>query len=177
MIIDIIFLVLLVMGAVKGYRQGLIVGIFSYVALLIGLAAAMKLSAVVASRLGEVVKISDKWLPFLAFALIFIFVLLIVKWVARLVQSAFEAVMLGWLNRLGGIIFFVVINISIYAIVLFYISQLKILPESIDNSVTYNIIKPFGRYAIDTIGYIIPYFKNMFADLESFFGNVANKAN
>ena len=42
MAIDIIFLVLLAMAAFKGFRRGFIVAIFSFLAIVIGLAAAIK---------------------------------------------------------------------------------------------------------------------------------------
>jgi len=48
MILDIIVAVILILAVIKGYRQGLIVALFSFVAFAIGLAAAIKLSVVAA---------------------------------------------------------------------------------------------------------------------------------
>ena len=56
MIIDLIFAVVIVLAIFKGYQRGLIVGLFSLVAVIIGLAAAMKLSAVVAKYIGELLR-------------------------------------------------------------------------------------------------------------------------
>ncbi len=53
MIIDIAFALLMVLAIFKGLRKGLILGIFSLLAFLIGLAAALKLSAVVAVYLND----------------------------------------------------------------------------------------------------------------------------
>ena len=60
MVIDIIFVILLLLAVIKGYQRGLIVAVFSLIAFIIGLAAAMKLSTVVAGHIGGAVKISDK---------------------------------------------------------------------------------------------------------------------
>ena len=49
MAIDIIFLVLLAMAAFKGFRRGFIVAIFSLLAIVIGLAAAIKFSVLVSA--------------------------------------------------------------------------------------------------------------------------------
>jgi membrane protein required for colicin V production len=46
MILDLVFAVLIILAIIKGYQRGLIVGIFSLIAIIIGLAAAIKLSAV-----------------------------------------------------------------------------------------------------------------------------------
>lgn len=165
------------MAAFRGYRQGLIVGVLSYLAFIIGLAAAIKLSALVAAKMTGQVNVSDRWMPFLAFSLVFVFVVMLVKWVARLAQSAFERIKLGWLNRIGGVFLFSLIYISGYAIFLFYISRLKILPESIGSSASYGFIKVFGSYAIDTLGSFLPIFKNLFSELEHFFEGIAQKNN
>ena len=51
MIIDIIVVIILILAAIKGFRQGLIVALFSVIAFIVGLAAAIKLSVVVAGLL------------------------------------------------------------------------------------------------------------------------------
>jgi membrane protein required for colicin V production len=56
MILDIIVAVILILALIKGYRQGLIVALFSLVAFVIGLAAAIKLSVVAADYIGKAVK-------------------------------------------------------------------------------------------------------------------------
>jgi len=175
MVIDIILLVLVAMACFKGYSRGLIVAIFSFLAIIIGLAAAMKFSVVVAGWLQNSTHINKQWLPFLSFMIVIIGVVILVRWVAGLLQKSVEYVMMGWLNRLGGIIFYVVLYITVYSIVLFYAAQINIIkPETILASKTYTIIEPFGPKAVNALGALIPVFKNLFADLERFFGSFAN---
>ncbi|MGJ7030747.1 CvpA family protein [Niabella hirudinis] len=170
MIIDIVFAVLLCAAVFKGYRKGLIVGLFSYLALVIGLAAAMKLSAVVAGKMGTIVKLSDKWLPVVAFAVVLLGVVLLVNWVARLLQFSVEKMMLGWVNRFGGIFLFAMLYIAVYAVLLFYLNQLRLLPEStVTGSATFGFIEQFGKRVIQATGFLIPGFRNLFEQLEQFF--------
>jgi membrane protein required for colicin V production len=176
MMIDIIFVILLVLALIHGYRRGLIVAVFSLVSIIVGLAAAIKLSAVVANHLGDTVKVSDKWLPVISFAIVFIVVVLLIRLGARAIQKLTEALMLGWLNRLGGIILYAVIYITTYSVVLFYANQVRIIkPETIKASVTYSFIRPWGPKAINGIGSLIPYFKDMFTQLEGFFSRIPEK--
>ena len=72
MIIDIAFLLVMVIAIFKGLSKGLIVGIFSLLAFIIGLAAALKLSALVAAYLNKNVLSATKWLPVISFLLVFI---------------------------------------------------------------------------------------------------------
>ena len=53
MLIDIIAFILLLVAAFKGLRKGLIVAVFSFLAFIIGLAAALKLSTAMADYIGE----------------------------------------------------------------------------------------------------------------------------
>jgi membrane protein required for colicin V production len=176
MSIDVIFAVLMVLAIVQGYRRGLIVALFSFLAVMIGLAAAMKLSAAVAKHLGDAVKISDKWLPVLSFILVFIVVIILIRLGVKALQRITEAVMLGWINRLAGIVLYVAIYTTVFSILLFYAVQIKLVkPESVQASVTYPFIQPWGPKAIDSLGAVIPFFKDMFTELEQFFGGVSEK--
>src|SRR6185503_11228595 len=176
MILDIIVAIILILAIIKGYQRGLIVGVFSLLAIIIGLAAAIKLSAVVAGYIGKAVKLSDQWLPVLSFAVVFLVVLLLVRLGAKAIQRTVEIGMMGWINRLGGIIFYIAIYIAIFSIVLFYAEQMNLLqPETKQKSVTYSYIYPLGPKTINAIGSIIPIFKNMFGQLQEFFGGVSQK--
>jgi len=174
MILDIIFAIIIVLAIIKGYRRGLIVGLFSLVAIIIGLAAAIKLSAVVAGYIGKAVKISDQWLPIISFAVVFFIVVLLVRLGANAIQKMVESVMLGWVNRLGGIVLYIAIYTTIFSVVLFYAEQLEIVkPATKEKSVTYSYIQPWGPKTINTVGSVIPLFKDMFGELQQFFGGVA----
>lgn len=174
MLPDIIALILLVMAVYKGFRKGLIVAIFSFLAFIIGLAAALKLSAVAANYIGDAISLSQRWLPVVAFLLVFLVVVLLVKLGAVIIEKLVNVVMLGWVNRLGGILFFVLIYFFIYSIVLFYAAQLGILkPAVAENSFTYNLIAPLAPAIMNGIGMIFPFFRDMFEQLLDFFQGVS----
>jgi len=176
MFLDIIFAVIVVLAIIKGIQRGLIVGLFSFLAIIIGLAAAIKLSTVVAVHIGKAIKISDAWLPIVSFAIVFIVVILLVRLGANLIQKSVEIAMLGWINKLGGILFYLAIYIIVFSVLLFYAGQIKLLqPGTAKESVTYSWIQPLGPMVIDGFAYVFPFFKNMFADLEKFFEGIAHK--
>lgn len=177
MIIDIICIILLVLAVIRGYQRGLIVGIFALLAIIIGLAAAMKLSIVVAGYLGDTVKISDRWLPVISFAVVFIGVVLLVRLGANAIEKAVQAITLGWLNRLGGIILYVVLYITAFSVILFYLEMLGLIrSETISKSATYSLIQPWGPKAIDAMGVVLPFFRDMFTELQEFFEGVAERS-
>lgn len=176
MLLDIIFAIVVIIAMIRGYQRGLIVGIFSFVALIVGLAAAIKLSAVVAGYIGKTVKISEQWLPLIAFALVFLVVVLLVHLVARIIEKSVQIVMLGWLNRLGGMVFYIALYVTIFSVVLFYMEHMKLIrPATINQSLTYPFVQPWGPRAINSFASIVPVFKNMFTDLQDFFGHLSQK--
>jgi membrane protein required for colicin V production len=176
MILDILVAIIVILAVIKGYSRGLIIALFSVIAFIIGLAAALKLSAVVADHIGNAVKVSDKWLPIISFAVVFFIVVLLVRLGARFIQKTAELAMLGWLNRLGGILLYTGLYILIFSILLFYADQLGLIkPETKNESVTYTYIQPWGPKLMDSLGSIIPIFKGMFQDLENFFESVSKQ--
>jgi membrane protein required for colicin V production len=176
MLIDLIFAVLLVIAIVKGYHKGLIIAFFSILAFIIGLAAALKLSAVVAGYLKDSINISAKWLPFLAFAIIFFIVVILVNLGGKLIEKTFHAVMLGWLNKIGGILLYAALYLIIVSIFIFFAEKLQLLQkEVIESSLTYNFIQPWAPKVMDNFGKLIPPFKDMFTALGDFFSSLPNK--
>ena len=176
MLIDIIFAVFLLLALMRGYRQGLIVGLFSLLSIIIGLAAAMKLSTVVAGWLGDSVNVSKEWLPLISFILVFFVVLLLIRLGAKAIENAVEVVLLGWINKLAGILLYAVIGLLVFSVLLFYAEQMKLIqPATIRESVSYPLVQPWGPKVINGIGSVIPIFKDMFSELEEFFGNLSRK--
>ena len=174
MLLDIIFAALIVFAVLKGYQRGLIIGLFSLVAVIIGLAAAMKLSVVMADYLGKAVNISNQWMPVISFAVVFLLVILLIRLGAKAIEKTVEMAMMGWLNKIGGIILFAAIYITVFSVLVFYAEQLKLLQQdTIDKSVAYSFIQPWGPKAINGFGSIVPLFKDMFSTLEHFFDGVA----
>jgi len=176
MILDLIVAVILVIAIFKGFRRGLIVGVFSFLAIIIGLAAAIKLSVVVAEHLGKSVNISGRWLPIISFIVVFIVVVLLVRLGANLIQRTAETAMLGWVNRLGGMIFYVAMYVAVLSVLLFYAEHVHLFKQgTFDRSATYSYIRPIGPKAVNAFGTIIPFFKNMFVQLENFFEGISRK--
>lgn len=177
MIIDLIFFVLLVFALFKGLSKGFVVAVFSFLAFVIGLAAALKLSTVVANYLGGHINVSQRWLPVLAFMVVFIIVILLVRLGAKAIEGALRMAMLGWLNKLAGVLLYALMYLFIFSIILFYAQKLNLIkPSTISASVTYPVVQQIAPKMLNVLGSVLPFFKNMFAQLESFFDALSSKA-
>lgn len=176
MFIDLTFAVILVIAVFKGLSRGFIIAVFSLLAFVVGLAAAMKLSTYAAHYLEGNTNISARWLPFISFLLVFLGVVLLVRLAAKLIEKSVEFAMLGWLNRLLGVLLYMALYTTIFSIILFYAVQMNIIrQETILASRTYHFIEPWGPYAINGLGAVIPWFRDMFEELKQFFGSLPAK--
>ncbi len=177
MVIDVIVFGLMVLALFKGWTKGFVLAVFSFFAFVVGLAAAIKLSAVVAGYLSAHTNIGSRWLPVLAFALVFILVAFLVRLGAKAIEGVLRAAMLGWANKVGGILLYALLYLFIFSVLLFYAQQLNLIkPHTMEDSVCYPYLKPLAPKVISGLGVVLPFFKNMFAQLEQFFEGLSASA-
>jgi len=146
MLIDILFLTAMIIAMYKGARNGLIIAVFSIIGWVLGLATAWKFSGVAAYYLKGFLHLSGRTLSIIGFVAVFVIVMIIVRLGAMLIQKTAELVMLGWLNRLGGIIFYVLLYALIFSAVIGFAEKVKVISEeTISSSRVYPWIKPLAR--------------------------------
>lgn len=168
--IDLLFLFLMLLAILRGLRHGLILSVLSALAYIVGLAAAVKLSATVALLLRNSMHLSTRWLPVLAFLLVFLAVVLVIRWGAKLAEATLDLAMMGWLNKLGGVLLYAALYTVVLSILLFYAIRVHVVSRAtITSSVIYPYIRFWGPAVIGGLGKLIPFFKGMFAQLEDFF--------
>lgn len=165
------------MAIYKGYSRGFIVAVFSFFACIIGLAAALKLSAVVAQRLHEKMNVSSYFLPVLSFALVFTAVVVIIRWGAKFIRKVARLAFLGWVDTFAGIMLYAILYLLVYSVILFYATKINLVSQSTQvASVSYSFVAPLGPKVINGMAAVLPFFSNMFSDLSSFFESVSRKS-
>ena len=129
----------------KGIRNGLIVAIFSIVGWILGIIAAFKFSDVAAGYLKGLVSMSPRTLYILSFIIVFLLVMLLVNLGAKLVEKTVELAFMGWINRLGGIFFYVLLYTLIFSVMIYFAERVKLISdESIAASRVYPWVKPIA---------------------------------
>ncbi len=174
MIIDVPYLLLLLFALYKGFTKGFIIAVFSVIGVVVGLAAAIKLSAVVANHLKTFTHIQAAWLPFLSFLIVMIATLALVKLLATVLQKSVELMLMGWANKLGGVLLFMLLYTMVYSVILFFAVKLDVVTnEATVTSKTYGFVRPWASITFDGVSKLFPIFKNMFTDLEQYFDTIA----
>ena len=128
--LDILTGTLLIVAILQGIRNGLIKAILSFFSLFIGLIVAYQLAGWVARLLKEYTKIESHWLPFISFVIVLLFVLFLIRWISGLLQQTAEVLMLGWLNKLLGMVLYILIYGTILSAFIYFMALLGIVEKS-----------------------------------------------
>jgi membrane protein required for colicin V production len=158
--LDIILLICFIPGIIRGISKGFLEQALSLVGIVLSVWAAFKFSALVCDWLKPYLSLSETTLNVVAFALILVAVCLVVLIVAKLLTKVLEMSMLGWLDKILGLVFALVVNALLLGvfIILFDTLNLKfgfVKPEVLDGSVVYTTLRDFCYL-------VFPYLKAFF---------------
>ena len=105
MVFDILFLIVFAYAIYVGFTKGLIIQIASLLALILGILGAIKFSGYVSIYLIQKFSMTGEYMPIISFALTFVIIVILVHLTARITEKLVEAVALGFVNRLLGVLF------------------------------------------------------------------------
>ncbi len=168
--IDLIVLLILVWAVYQGYQRGLIIAVFTFLSTLLGVLLAFKFSSLVAGWLGARISVSDRWLPVVAFLAILIGVILLVRLGAKALEGMIELAQLGILNRLGGVLLYVVLYLGLASAVFHLIQWTSLLPaDSWKDSWFLERIQPHFMGGFRRVADWVPWFREQFDALNRYF--------
>lgn len=97
--VDGVIIVVALIGAFAGFRQGLIMAIFGFLGLIVGVAFAGWAAGPLADKISPS---GAEWAYVLAFIIVLIIVMVIFHLVGTIIKQFIKLIMLGWLDSLGG---------------------------------------------------------------------------
>lgn len=100
--LDILILVPLLYAAWKGYLKGLIIEIFTLLALLVGIYCAVQFSELLTEKLVEQVPGEPSYVPIVSFSLIFLAVGAMIYFAGKAVEKVIKIAQLSLFNKLAG---------------------------------------------------------------------------
>lgn len=170
--IDAVAVIILVIYAIKGYSRGLLLALFSVIAIILGTIGALKLSSTVAHWLAANFAIEGRWLPLLSYALVFVLLVSAVRQGAKILQRSMDMIALGWLNRIAGVVLYLFIAALQISCVLWLLDKMGVITSLKNSSLLFNILSPIAPSTFSVLGEILPFIKNIFSDLNTYFDHV-----
>ncbi|MFM8347364.1 MAG: CvpA family protein, partial [Bacteroidota bacterium] len=99
---DIALVILLLLGAWSGYRKGFLMALFSLAAILLGAWGAYQLMDAGQAYLSKELGVTGNYVPYVAFLVIFLIILIGVKLAGSIVRSAIEGTTVGEIDQWMG---------------------------------------------------------------------------
>ncbi|MBR4155578.1 MAG: CvpA family protein [Bacteroidales bacterium] len=139
-VLDVIIGLILLIFAFAGLRKGLIIEAFYLASYIVGIYGAMFFSDTVAAWMSGFIKDNNDIVAIVAFIITFVAVLILVRFLGRLISSLVEAVSLGFLDKIGGFVFGAVkgaLITSVFILILNVLGFSSILDEIKTDSFLY----------------------------------------
>ena len=158
-ILDIILLVCFIPAIISGLRKGFIAQVVAIISIVLGVWLSVKSATLVGSWISQWIEASPQLINIISFAIIFIAVAVLLFTIGKLIEATIKIIMLGWLNKLLGVLFSMMkcILITGFIIIIFDAinSRFGLVPESyLSESLLYT---PFR----DIADSVFPLFKEL----------------
>lgn len=160
--LDIILLLCFLPGIIRGIRKGFLEQALSLAGIIISVWMAFKFMNLVCGWIQPYLEVNETVLHVIAFAVILIVISLAVALIAKLLTKVVSMAMLGWLNKLLGVVLSAVVTALILGVVIVLIDTVNakfglINQELLDSSVLYGAIRD-GAYTV------FPYMKELLSN-------------
>jgi membrane protein required for colicin V production len=162
--IDIVIALILAIGGYFGYKRGFLMELFYLLALVLGVFLGFKLMGKGMQILHEQFNADQTFLPYLAFIIIFVLVILLVIFLGQRVKNSVDQTFLGKVDAIAGAVLGVVKYSFCLSIIIWLAQSLKIeLPQNwMEDSRLYPFTAKVAERTSSFLGQFIPFFKEIF---------------
>lgn len=165
--IDILIIVPLIYAGYKGFKHGLIIEVFTLLALFVGLYAGIHFSDFIAEFLKTSFSWDSEYLPIISFTIIFLGIGAMVFFAGKTIEQMVKVVNLTPLNKFFGVFFAVLKMLYIVSVIIViaesYDEKGDFFPEEKkENSLLYNPVKAVSTTTIPGMDASTIFIKNAF---------------
>ena len=158
--IDLIILACFLPAVVIGLKDGFIRQVVALASLVLGLYLSVRFSTPVGQWITERWHLEPFWVKVLSFSVIFIAVALVLNLLGKLLEKVLNITMLGWLNRLLGLVFAMITTALIVGTLIYVLNSanglLEFIPE--EKLTESRLYKPL----LHLVEIVFPYLKSLF---------------
>lgn len=163
-LIDIGLAVFLVLGGYQGYKSGFLLELFSVTAVILGVLGAFKLMGWAMVFLANKTKIDEKVLPYVAFGVVFLLIVIAVTIVGRIIKASIKRSIFGQGDGFAGGLLGVVRTAFMLSVTFWIIDALKfkVLSNWTAGSWLYPQVAAFAPRLTHWVSQALPVFDDVF---------------
>ena len=156
--IDLIILIPLALGAMGGFKKGFILEIITLLALILAVIGGFHFLHWGMSVLTDNFQLSGRFLPFLAFILIFVGIVAIMNAIGQALKKIIHMAFLGGIDRIAGAVLGAIKFVFLFSILIWVFQVFGVgMPQHLqDDSFLYTYVEAVAPATVDLFGFIIP---------------------
>jgi len=162
--VDIVIVIILVVGAITGYRRGFLLELFFLLAIVLGVFIGFRLMGEGVSYLSKEFNADKQILPYLSFAVIFMIVMIAVSLIGRTIKNSLDKTFLGRMDAVAGAALGVIKHAFGVSVIIWLIEafQVSFLDGWKEESALYPIAAKVAPTLSEYFGEFLPFFKETF---------------
>ncbi|ELR71389.1 hypothetical protein C900_02730 [Fulvivirga imtechensis AK7] len=166
--IDIILIIPIIYGAYRGFKKGFLLEIIAIVAFILAVIGGFKLLHWGMDLLDQYFDISGQVLPYIAFVLIFIGIILLINLLGKGLKKIIDLTILGAADNIAGAVLSATKWAFGLSVILWLSATFDIgIPEEWkEGSILYPYLMPFAPAVVDFFSAIIPFAHDLFDTLK-----------
>ena len=157
-LIDIIILIPFVFAIYKGITRGFISQVAGIAGVILGFILGVRFSDLLSTHISEWINANESTIKIISFAIIIICVLILAKLLSSIIERIFSFIMLGWLNKILGILIAIASTALVMGAVITLISYVNeylftIVPQRVINeSILYRPLQDLAQMVFPYLG-------------------------
>jgi membrane protein required for colicin V production len=162
--VDIVLCIILLIGAFVGYKEGFLVGLFSFLALVLGVLGGFKLMGWAMIMLADNFNVDEKVLPYFAFAAVFIAIVIAVRLLGAALKASLDKTFLGRIDQFAGSLLGILKTAFLLSVMLWLLESFTFhLPDRwTENSIILKPVAVFAPTLTRWLSEIFPVFRDVF---------------
>lgn len=161
--LDITIGIIVIFGAIGGYREGFLMEVISLLAILLGILAGFKFMGMAMIFLDSRFDINQSILPFIAFAAVFIIIVILVSLLGRLIKASISRSLLGQMDQAMGALVGIVKVLFMISVALWIFDSLELtfFKQAFSDSRFTPWLADIAPSIASWLGDLIPFFKGI----------------
>lgn len=161
--LDVLIGIFILIGAYRGYKAGFIVEVTSLVAIILGIFVGFHLLDAAIILLKDHIDVKESILPFLAFAIVFLIVVIGVSLLGRIFKGIVENTFFGSFDQAFGAVFGILKIMFLTSIVIWLLNFVSIIPSAwMEESILYPMVAGIAPELAGWLSAMFPSLENLF---------------
>jgi len=169
MMLDALISITLVLAFIRGWKKGLLWAVASFVAVVLGSLVSLKLAHKLSEYIQEQNIINSQYTLIVSYILLFLIVMLGLRFLIKFVENVLQGMMLGWTNKLSGGILYIFFSAFVLSSMFWITNKLDVIsPETKAESMLYETIEPLAPMGLEIGGEVLPVLKDLYNEVSNY---------